>query len=1463
MNRTLWIHPTFRLALSALLAALALIVALSFARASNLSPPSPRPPTAFASSAVKPRASGERVLRVPVVTATHPGPGGALNNPALAYKIDPALRKRLLTARPDERIPIVIEMRQQADLENASSWVAGADHTDRAAAIVNTLQTAASQSQAGVRAFLAAQEMGGRAGKVRPFWIFNGLAAHVVAADILALATRDDVGLIREDRYRQWIDWNVSRPAGRGSRLSTGAVEWGIAKIRADEVWAALNITGAGVVVANMDTGVDWQHPALQAAYRGSNKGLTNHSGNWVDVTDGGAFYPIDPHGHGTHTMGTLAGGQGVGVAPGARWIAARVLGANGFGFDSWIHAGFQWMLAPNGDPSLAPDVLSNSWSKAAAGDAAFQNDLRVLRSAGIFVVFSNGNGGPRAGSVGSPASLPEAFAAGATDVEDIVAAFSSRGPSPWDEVRPHVSAPGIDVRSSIPGGAYAEASGTSMAAPHVAGTVALMLSANPALTISDTAAVLTGTAIPLSVTIPNNDTGYGRIDAYAAVQRVAGLGAIGGTLTQSGASSPIAGATVSAISIAGTSGTATSDANGRYVRGLASSIYTVTASAFGYLTATRINVVVITGTVTPVDFSLAPLPSGSLRGWLIDAESGQPISGTIVVVNTPVTAPASANGAYSMTLPGGMFELRAIAWGHRVVTAAVTITPGQLVTRDFALPPAPTILLVDSGPWHNASQIAYYRAALDDLSYTYAEHRVKSLLGDAPVSATLAAHDVVIWSAPFDSPGIIGAGDAISAYLSSGGSLFISGQDVGFYDSGLALSWSDYYYERLKTIIVADESGSRELTGAGAFSGLTFSIEGPQGADNQLYPDAIASADPGVTADAFRYANGLLGGQSVGLCLPYRAVNLSFGFEAIAGSQTRRDVLSRTLAYFASPRNAVGMTLYAADDVLIAPADHTVTQVLRLRNIAELGGSDTFTLTAQSPDWSVSLSDASATLDSCHARTITLTIAIPPGTPANVSRSITVTARSSLSPTLIVSDAFVVKSPATALIVDDDRWYDVEGAYQSALVANGVSFDRWDVNKLWPGLDINTPSPERLSWYPFVVWFTGYDWYQPLTEANELTLTQYLDAGGRALISSQDYLAVRGLSDFGRTWLGILDRAEDVTTTLAYGLPFGPFDGIGPLTLVYTYPNYSDALAPYPTATVALIGSHGRPIALTNQEGAGKAMFFAFPFEAIPEFDRAAVMERIVGYLSWLGGSTVTLDRPVAAPGSIVTATVVARNDGPGALASAAFTATLPAGVSLQSGSLAWSGPLAPGQPVTLTFVVWLGGGLPAGSLVTIPVAFADADHAITFHKEARISIGRPDLSASSLSVEANPAHPLQTVTWTLVARNTGLADAPTLAITGLLPIDTVMLSGTLASSVGSASELSGTVKWDGAIPAGSALTITYQMTVPGSLEDRLYFGDALLDDGLTLARTPAWLTVQPQRYYLPQIYKAGSYLP
>jgi bacillopeptidase F len=170
----------------------------------------------------------------------------------------------------------------------------GADLSAARRHMVSAMQTTAERTQADVRAYLASHWLAGDVTRVTPFWIFNGLAVNGARPDIVrALAARPDVALVRLDHRRRWIDAPPnSSPKGGLSPLS---VEWGIERIRADEVWSTLGVSGAGVVVANMDTGVDWLHPALQANYRGySPKGFHQHEGNWYDATAEGALSQSD-----------------------------------------------------------------------------------------------------------------------------------------------------------------------------------------------------------------------------------------------------------------------------------------------------------------------------------------------------------------------------------------------------------------------------------------------------------------------------------------------------------------------------------------------------------------------------------------------------------------------------------------------------------------------------------------------------------------------------------------------------------------------------------------------------------------------------------------------------------------------------------------------------------------------------------------------------------------------------------------------------------------------------------------------------------------------------------------------------------------------------------------------------------------------------------------------------------------
>jgi subtilisin family serine protease len=323
--------------------------------------------------------------------------------------------------------------------------------------------------------------------------------------------------------------------------------------VGAPDVWA-FGIDGQGVVIAGQDTGYAWDHPALIGAYRGGPSG--DHAYNWHDsVHSGGGSTcgadspePCDDYGHGTHTMGTMVGDDGVGnqvgMAPGAQWIGCRNMD-QGVGTPATYAECYQFFLAPtdlsdeNPDPSKAPDVINNSWGcppdEGCTDPNVLLSVVQSIRAAGIVTVHSAGNDGSSCSTVRDPSAIyDESFSVGATDSYDDIAFFSSRGPVTIDgsnRLKPDISAPGVDIRSSTRDGGYQGGwDGTSMAGPHVAGLVALVLSAKPELEgdVDAVENVIEQSAVALTTTqgcggdagdaIPNNVFGWGRIDALAAI---------------------------------------------------------------------------------------------------------------------------------------------------------------------------------------------------------------------------------------------------------------------------------------------------------------------------------------------------------------------------------------------------------------------------------------------------------------------------------------------------------------------------------------------------------------------------------------------------------------------------------------------------------------------------------------------------------------------------------------------------------------------------------------------------------------------------------------------------------------------------------------------------------------------------------------------------------------------------------
>lgn len=436
--------------------------------------------------------------------------------PAAAHgvAIEPSLEQALARVSPQETVPVIVKVKGRAHVENIRDF----DKGKRRAKIIKALKDTA-DSQRELRAFLTRKH----AGKTKQLWVINAIALRAGHDLIRKLAAHPHVESVV-------LDETVTAPVL--TCTSPAPAEWNIAAIGAPQLWE-LGHYGTGVVAASMDTGVDGTHPDLQDRWRGG----TN---SWFDP-HGEHALPADVHGHGTGTMGVILGGDdggtSIGVAPGARWIAVKIFDDAGSALYSDIHLGYQWLLDPDGNPDVddAPDVINNSWGLQDPNHLCiteFQPDLEVMQAAGIAVTFAAGNDGPSPATSTSPANNGVAMSVGAVDAGNVIALFSSRGPSACGGIFPTVVAPGVSVLTAglyfgFPG-AYTTVSGTSFAAPHLSGAMALLMGAFPSLDASVIEDSLVNSATDLGLTGTDYDYGNGMIDVFNAFQFLQKKGSIG-----------------------------------------------------------------------------------------------------------------------------------------------------------------------------------------------------------------------------------------------------------------------------------------------------------------------------------------------------------------------------------------------------------------------------------------------------------------------------------------------------------------------------------------------------------------------------------------------------------------------------------------------------------------------------------------------------------------------------------------------------------------------------------------------------------------------------------------------------------------------------------------------------------------------------------------------------------------------
>lgn len=439
--------------------------------------------------------------------------GGAVQ--AAPARLAVGLERQLQVLKPDNEVAVIIRFKGRPDLRAFKDRAPA----KRKALIIRALRQQAAQSERPLRNFLK----GRLARRLKSLWMINGVSVKIPARLIDKLRQLPGVESIS-------LDATLGTPAPTGG--GSAPPEWNLTMLGAPQLWQG-GITGQGVVVATLDTGVDALHPDIGPKWRGG-------VNSWFDPS-GEHASPHDSNGHGTQTMGLIVGGDyggsAIGVAPGAQWIAAKIFNDAGTASYSNIHLAYQWLLDPDGNPDVddAPDVVSNAWGLTdAAGvcDLEFQDDIDALRAAGIAVVVSAGNAGPASATSLTPANYAQVLSVGAIDQLSNVPNFSSRGPSACDgTVFPKIAAPGVNVHTAditfgglVPD-SYIDVSGTSFAVPQVAGGMALLKSAYPQATASEIESVLASSSLDIDAIGPDNNSGHGLVDLVAAHERLPQLG--------------------------------------------------------------------------------------------------------------------------------------------------------------------------------------------------------------------------------------------------------------------------------------------------------------------------------------------------------------------------------------------------------------------------------------------------------------------------------------------------------------------------------------------------------------------------------------------------------------------------------------------------------------------------------------------------------------------------------------------------------------------------------------------------------------------------------------------------------------------------------------------------------------------------------------------------------------------------
>ncbi len=489
--------------------------------------------------------------------------------------ISPTLQQELAKAAPDQLVPVYLLMTQRPDIQQIRSLVRNLPRNDRSEVVYAELTRLTNRSQYNLLTYLQREQQRGHVAEIKPIRICNGIALNATPAVLRAIAQREDVYQVNDNSVREH-PVPVEQPLDELDEIG-----WSIEHIGAVDAWRD-GYTGEGILIAIIDTGVNWDHADLVNHLWDGGEEYPNHGWDFYDNDDD----PTDLNGHGTSAAGILCGdgsaGDTTGVAPGATLMVLRVRNTLGSGVvtDTWLAQDFEL------DHGVDVSSMSLGWGNPPPEDRpVWRDNYDVLEAAGIISVKSAGNNGhvDPPNSISIPGGVPSPWrhpseveegtrsglvTVGATDQEDEVTAFSSRGPSTWGGVEPYddypfappeqvglikpdVTAPGVNglTISLNDDNGYAGFGMTSMACPHGAGSFALLLSKNPDLTPVEMDSLLELFAVDLGAQGKDNEYGAGRIDVIAALDAIpVPMGTLSGTILDANTGEGMAGVRVEMV---------------------------------------------------------------------------------------------------------------------------------------------------------------------------------------------------------------------------------------------------------------------------------------------------------------------------------------------------------------------------------------------------------------------------------------------------------------------------------------------------------------------------------------------------------------------------------------------------------------------------------------------------------------------------------------------------------------------------------------------------------------------------------------------------------------------------------------------------------------------------------------------------------------------------------------------------